>query len=97
LPIDWIGKTKAALIDHCLKSGWRGAHLPKIGPVYLFKDIYAIHLDSVGIFLYQQICGRWVRLEGRGLAYANMRSLLCEPVIYFTDGSTFNLQQEVTT
>ena len=94
MPVDWIGKTKAALLDHCQAGGWRGAHIPRIGPVYLFRDIYAIHMDSVGIFLYQQIAGRWVRLPDRGLAYANMRSLLDSPVITFMDGSTFNLLME---
>jgi hypothetical protein len=88
LPIDWIGKTRTALFNHCREAGWRSCHVPRVGPA-LTNGTYAIYHDSIGIFLYQLIGGEWVRLQG--LAYANMRSLLESATMTFTDGATFTI------
>jgi hypothetical protein len=88
LPVDWIGKIKSAMFQHCMTAGWKGTHLANIGPV-LVRDNHALYYDSVGIILYQLIYGRWVRIQG--LAYANMRSLLKEPTMTFIDGAQFTI------
>jgi hypothetical protein len=93
MPIDWDKRVRVCLGEGLREHGWRFTPLPRIGPAYQ-KNGYAIVPDSVGIFLYQFLCGRWNRLHG--LAYANMRSLLAGDVMTFLGGATINLQGDYT-